>query len=556
MLVALSKEKNDETISTVEPINATHLHAPAASGKSKSVEIPDAETSNVTIAIGKETHVFLMKDLARLPYFAIMFSSRWFFSSDHERRLEQPIKIFDNDDNPIFGLNDLKLLLKYMKLRHIPNTLALNLKQLESLVNCSDYLTTGDPCTCGKINKNNLVQYFHIRIPPITVSQRKQWLIECNNKLIRESLMEYDQLLQKQLSIAQSNALSIETVSKRKMLLNVEYDADTAADLFRTNFSFHVIFDNNKNNKNEMKIKIKDYDQDLWNHLYSSFSHDIIKYWHYFGKDIEYIVQELIRWNDRNSDNPNLKIICSKNEKSCIGNMLDRIMDDLIWWHNYKSPMIGIVIPPSISVCSLVVARMNLCHGRLAGKFSDIAQDFSKYLSYFDESECEKVLTVFVKSHGKYITMINSPNVNQSKNKAMESWYVFLKNLLRFCSARVLVANASLWFPIGHDISKLEASVLNNINVNSQENKSNGRDGDEENDHDIDSSWIKEYLAKWDNFIFNEIIPKFGTQNAFNFGLSLIDYIMFCKSKPKMKQFDQRYFDFLKEHVGIMWNLT
>lgn len=61
---------------------------------------------------------------------------------------------------------------------------------------------------------------------------------------------------------------------------------------------------------------------------------------------------------------------------------------------------------------------------------------------------------------------------------------------------------------------------------------------------------IKKFSGHWP--ATDDIIPKLGTQNAFNFGLYLVDCIMYDQDQLDGKQFDQRYFDFLKENLRII----
>ena len=57
--------------------------------------------------------------------------------------------------------------------------------------------------------------------------------------------------------------------------------------------------------------------------------------------------------------------------------------------------------------------------------------------------------------------------------------------------------------------------------------------------------------------MFSKIIPKFGTQHAFNFGLYLVDYIMYCQNDKQIEisKFDSRFSKFLQQHLGITWNV-
>ena len=56
-----------------------------------------------------------------------------------------------------------------------------------------------------------------------------------------------------------------------------------------------------------------------------------------------------------------------------------------------------------------------------------------------------------------------------------------------------------------------------------------------------------------EEWIFNKIIPKLGTQHSFNFGLYLARYAMY--EMKKQEKLSQRYVDFLNKQVGITWNI-
>ena len=547
MLLALTNS-NEEKSANVQASKDERPHKLAIGMVSANEEHYHQHHSLVTLEIEQDTKVFSLKTLNKLPYFEAMFSERWF--SNRSRLNNATIKIFD-DNNVMFRLNDLELFLKCVELKHIPNDTMLNLQEMESLVNCSDFLCGGDAKIDAKIDENKLIQYFQARIPPITSLQRKQWLIESNNVLIRKALMEYDQLLQQQISVVRSKALLNNSESEKQILTSIEYDSDTAADLFRRKFSFQVTFDKDNN---QIGIKINGFDEDLWHHLYNAF--DINNYWHYFGKQIEYLVKELLQWNERKRDNPNLKIVCDRDEKEAIVLLLETIVDKFIEEKdgetmNAKPHFENPNIPPTVSVCSLLIAHINLVHGGKIGCFRIISRGFGPYLPYLNESECNKLVLVILQSYPHYLTA--GKNVRgrsiPSISASIASWFEFFEQLLKRCDAAFLVSNASIWFPIGHDISEFKAASIARHAKNDRQTKNS--------DSKYDPNWIKKHGAKWDNFIFNEIIPKFGTQNAFNFGLYFIDYVMFRSSTGSIdsSDFDQRYFDFLKENVGITWNL-
>ena len=89
-------------------------------------------------------------------------------------------------------------------------------------------------------------------------------------------------------------------------------------------------------------------------------------------------------------------------------------------------------------------------------------------------------------------------------------------HLLKECDGTFLVSNAEPWLPIIHTWNS-----------------------DEQGDLVLDS------------FVVDEIIPKLNTQTAFEFGLCLINFVMYDKDGAD-KILDDRYVKFIKENVGIV----
>ena len=223
------------------------------------------------VRIGNETKAFKLTTLKQLEYFDAVFSDRWQASqnkasssnSNSNSKESQSITIFDSEDYATFGLDDFEKFLNCYKCKDIPNDMILDLKQMESLLNCYDFFcmqSKGDINNNNNNNNNNnkqknnkiqqrqlyidktkLIQYFQHRIPPITVTQRQEWLIKSNNIMIRQALAEYNQLLSNRLSAVLGNTIlqqqAKHSVSK---LTSIKYDSDTAAAIFKSKFSIVI----------------------------------------------------------------------------------------------------------------------------------------------------------------------------------------------------------------------------------------------------------------------------------------------------------------------------
>ena len=576
--------------------------------------------AEVTLAIGKQSKTFAVSSLKELPYFEAMFSQRW---NQDDSKKNDTIQIFDDENNAPFRLNDIELYLKCIQLNCIPIDIPLNLKQIESLVNCSDFFCNSDKTQENKIiNKDNLLQYFQRRVPAITLSLRKKWLIACQNTFVHQILMDYNQSLEKQLFMAQQNSLKSSSSSSNgssssdEISRNICYDSNTAANLFRSRFSINI-----KHCKNEVRISITRFNKDLWYHLYNLFN--INDYWYYFNKEIESIVEELLSWNDKKKGNQRLSINCSKSEKECIETILNDIMNNLIEnkTKNKNKSRNGKIntrhdpnIPSIVCLGSLVICRLNLCHychmyaTDEEKRFDTIDNVFSKYLLHLNESDFEKMFQIIVELEKRYVKEsddLNECNVcfgevedplqtscghtfcsvcirswlqaqsycprcrqacslrdlnkpSKSKEKVVQEmvclfeWHTLLQKLIKGCSSKFIVSKANLWFPIAQEAHK----SFERFEGLCDEKESSDNQSANENKSDASKISLRLIRKMYDNMIFDEIIPKFGTQNAFNFGLYLVDFIMYRQNKVDVKQFDQRYFHFLKENLGITWNLT
>ena len=510
--------------------------------------------NEVCIEIGENSANFNIEKLKRLDYFQALFSDRWM----RERKdattsvdTSQKIEIFDKNQQPPFELQDLALLLQCYEMNRIPNNISLDLHQLESLAKCSDFFSYQSPNNNHnnkqsklKINKNKIIKYLKCRIPPITAAERKQWAIDCDNKLVREAINEYNQSLQNHISMIESNTLILSGAAvptspdekkenDNKKLLKIKFDSDTAARLFKSKFI--ITYDTPEDNNLAYLIRIDGFDKKLWDHLYGLF--DICHYWHYFGNDIATLVHTLGcvgRGYCHSGLEDFYPFYCESEEWDVLENILDHLLEFLVQsaQNNGKNEQfkndVDPSIPPTVTIYSVLIAYFNIYHS-YDKIFWKIHKSLSATVSCLSQSECQHFTILFLLTKLLYVF-----DRNEIKEPtfaiARKEWYTLLEQLIRSCSAHFLVSNARLWFPVVHKADETPTNA-----------------------------------DCWDDIVLDQIIPKLNTQLAFEFGLYLVDFIVYCQKENSKKagntdtannsNFDQRYFDFLKNSVGITWNL-
>ena len=500
------------------------LLALEANNVTESTDVPvESETDatltlregEVCIGMGNDTRVFVINTLKQLPYFAAFFSGRWL--KDRNDRSCKKISLFDNANGVNFKLDDLVLLLKCIEMNCIPSNVVLNLQQLESLVNCADFFCSSqNDRQHSVINQGEVVRYLQCRVPAITAAQRKEWVVECENKMVRKALHHYNEILEKQFCMARRNTLlntsknkdESKTNDDLKNLTSITFDSDTAATLFKEKFK--IIYEENDATK-QLNIKIRDYNKQLWHHLCGLFS--ITDYWHYFGKDIATLVDKLCGLPNRT-----LCLTCEEEEGKSLHCILHDVLRFLLLEKSTKNKNPN--ISSEVTFYSLLVAQFKMVHAR-GQYYCAINQTVGFFIMFLTEKQCEQFISMFISTKKVYVQGCDS---DESKNKACQSWFILFQKLLRHCGANFLASNAELWFPIGHQgVIKYE-----------------------------------KYITKdsWNNTIFNDIIPKFNTQLSFNFGLYLADFMVYCDKQQGKPNFDDRYSQFLKNSVGITWNLV
>ena len=259
MLLALETSKPQQSKAQDDDSILTSSEYLQQTSEERKVSVTSQEA---IVGIGKNTKAYKMSSLKQLPYFDALLSERW------KEQHGNIIQIFDEYQG--IGMDDLTLLLKCIELNHIPKDISLDLKQLESLVNCCDYFCAANN---NESNMNNVSVINKRKFnPPITLPQRKQWLIDCENRLIRAALVQYDELLQNRLATVHGRSMVDETkLAKVSVDSNIEYDSNTAAALFKKNFDISVDFKNGAGGT-DVVIEINNFEKELWTHLKKLFN--------------------------------------------------------------------------------------------------------------------------------------------------------------------------------------------------------------------------------------------------------------------------------------------
>ena len=505
----------------------------------------------VSIRFGDHTHQFYVKQLQQLPYFEALLSKRWDGNNDKVIQVMKQVQGF--------GLDDFKLLLKCIELKYIPNDVSLNLQEIESLLNCCDFFCMVQ--SNDDDNKNNnqlqdividekkLIKYFQVRKPLITAKERENWLVESNSKLIRRALIQYNKLLEKQLSRAamKRGRKSSDKVQRPVPSTEIEYDNETAASLFDSHFNILIKIEDNYNDDDDecskgVSIDIVNYDDILFDHLYGLF--DIKDYWCYLEtssrnvnstleilNDCEYhcsfangilrIIKLWCQWHPINT-------FCSKNniqteirygdedDEEPIKNSINQVMDDILTYLSSDIDACG--KKGNLDIFAVLLARLNSSHytGYLVRDLNGAYGGFTQRLK---PNEMQTLMENIADSYKLY------KNLKDEEDwEILTNWYKFFQSVLKGCNEKFIANDTQLWFPIVCD-------AINNF----------------------DKSISKE---EWNKFVFDEIIVKFGTQSAFDFGLYLVDFIIYRQENQDHANLDQRYFTFLQKSVGINWNLS
>ena len=136
----------------------------------------------------------------------------------------------------------------------------------------------------------------------------------------------------------------------------------------------------------------------------------------------------------------------------------------------------------------------------------------------------------------------------------LKSWYQTFRCLLARCDEKFLVSKAKLWFPI--TCQACVENVKSGEKEKEKEKEKSKLKDQVESDTDTEKLLSKD---EWAQFVFDKVLCKLGTQASFDFGLYLVDYIMYNHDSDKGEGIncglDKKYMQFLRDYVGIKWDV-
>ena len=261
MLFALSKER--ATVDDDETCNKTDTDIAV-------VNENFPENSVVTVSIGSSQKQFSVKALSQLAYFKARFATRWRENNDNNNKNDVieilPSNCNDTNDDQFnynqiqfkFDCDDLQLLLEGCQESGIPYDACLELKQLEALLYCHDYLNPQSDAQSLVINKSVLMSYFRNRVPPLHKEKRDEFLSDCTHPMLLNALQtlecEYDKIFEESqenlfVKVNSSSNIGYSYNYIKSLLDSVTLDGKTATKLFESQFELVADFQINSNSR-------------------------------------------------------------------------------------------------------------------------------------------------------------------------------------------------------------------------------------------------------------------------------------------------------------------
>ena len=463
--------------------------------------------TQIKLKFGSQTEAFSMESLQSLSYFKAMFANRW---SQHScRDLQQtPIDILggnnsnsSNNSNQ-FDFNHLKLLLKCVELNKIPQDLSPNCKLLDGLIACHDFFMNKDD---GIINQDSLIDYLTNVKPRLTYQQRQELLAKTTNKIFKQALISYngelnDEMKEMRLQLVNHHS-SVRSMAK------IEFDPETAFLLLKQKFKVNIKKKNN-HNRTRLHVKIVNYtgNKKDYSNLIKSCQCDAGSWLSRMEPLIKMIVQIT------NQDNKSLKLqFNGRNQYQVISS----ILKPTIKAANIDDCKLEQSIFQSRLQKACEVAWRACCDdGRYWFK---ARKKFAGSMAMLTNNQVQKFADVLVVKSGqcRHIYRVNRYKSKHDRRKmktAIKQYFGLWKICLIKCSHEWIVENASSWFPIIH-----------------------------KNDNDS-VTWI-----------LNDIVNDMNGTLAFSFGIYLTKYISYEWNSKQT--FPKQYLDFLRDNLGITWNL-
>ena len=473
------------------------------------------EPDQVFVQLGDDISQFTVAKLKQLPYFESLFSKRWMelhnMHKQQNSNEEVTINVFGNDETaiPQFSCTDLNLLLLYEAdemeqfYKHF-SSIKTECNNIDKLLFCGDYFN----CPIEKEIVINLIQS---RTPALSQNDIKTWLTnEAKHCTLKEALCDLIESWKQQISSLKNKKINID-MNEFKKDENFCIDADTAALIFLKMLENVRFIRNEQLQQDEegqgsnLKIVIDNFDKNEWKKIQSLF--DFSKYFHYWKKPISKIATSL------------------ENCSPCM--QLDVEYDEMIaiWGILTKIPMVKDDHCDVFHISRFAKMKSKFVLMILGGYIHPtMGKEFESDYFALEEKEKHQFALLVLQSADRFLG-----NCGDFEKKSLyRNFFKFLKSVVCSCKGAFMVNHANLWFPILHRQKLVEC-------MPSDENKELAKQLD---------------IVTW---VVNDIIPKLTTQQAFEFGLYLVDYAVFEKNDCN-GTLDQQYVSYLKI-VGIEWNI-
>ena len=219
-----------------------------------------------------------------------------------------------------------------------------------------------------------------------------------------------------------------------------------------------------------------------------------------------------------------------RNSGSIIGGGDDeKDLDDFVEYdlimeqESTNTPLNNPNMPYNMTLLNLFSSYLNFMH--LRKHTFCFLQKFKSTCELLTCREKEVIYKILVNTFEFYVKsskMRKESDDEKDRKRRIDSvtnWFRLLQYILANCQSTFIVGKAKEWFPIFHE--KYE-------------------------------NFLK--LDDIVNWVFDQIVPKLNTQLAFNFGLYLSDYATY--STNNNVEFSERYFEFLRNQVGITWAIN
>ena len=488
---------------------------------------------SIIIKIGSQQQEFDIDELQKLPYFEAMFSSRWYKNGDNIN--SNMINITGNNRISVcnFNCDDLQLLLAVGQEKKLPAKLKNYVQRLDSLLYCSDFFAM-DKSSDYFITKRKIIHFLENQIPSITYDQRKQWLLECKHKRVKESLLEYNDQLKDKATRIHGKVFHYKTFeSSNSILMTDEMDETPSLKLdinsaihYGSMFKVEVIRTGSGGDKlREWKLNV---DDTCTRKVFESLKRimnqfNFKQYLQCFGcliNNLIVITKECTIYD---------QIIMSNDDYSFFRLLLHSTIRFFVKQRDNINIDTISKLPCVATHYNLIETHYKITHIQYSSNTSYFRLIFEHYyvkyaMNTLKQSDKEKMLLVHIGTKMTYLVWnCQAVNVEREKEGA-QGWAKLLITLLPQCSNKFLVENAKIWFPIVYrDIMHHDEDVLNQLVENHVE-------------------WI-----------FENILNKLNSSLSFDMAMYLVDFVVYEKNAPAL---GPKLIEFIEQHSGVCWDIV